>query len=282
MNQVSLRRRTGQSRGFTLVELLVVIGIIAILIGILLPALQAARRQSYQTKCMASLREIGHAIMMYSMDNKGYWPLAALRLPDPDTSPSSWRAWADTIAPYVTKAKIEKRADIDKARRNSVLWGCPAYRATIDYSTAPGGADMVYTGYGMNYLPPTYWASGKLEDQSIRTVGVPNGKYARFTVWQQKASDRMIVTDAIWEFIKVCSTPLKRSTVELPGYDSTTGWPSELFVVDPLRHAKPGTPKKAVWSTKSLSILYCDGHAAPGSVIDAYNAIYSPGRDSTK
>jgi prepilin-type N-terminal cleavage/methylation domain-containing protein/prepilin-type processing-associated H-X9-DG protein len=67
--------RTGPATGFTLIELLVVISIIALLVGILLPALGAARRSAQTSKCLSNVRQIAMASQYYANDFDDYLPL---------------------------------------------------------------------------------------------------------------------------------------------------------------------------------------------------------------
>src|SRR5205823_12161515 len=72
--EFAMTRITKSRAAFTLVELLVVIGIIAILIGFLLPALNKARRAGVTTACLSQLRQIGIAINIYATESKGWFP----------------------------------------------------------------------------------------------------------------------------------------------------------------------------------------------------------------
>jgi prepilin-type N-terminal cleavage/methylation domain-containing protein/prepilin-type processing-associated H-X9-DG protein len=79
--------------GFTLVELLVVIGIIAVLIAMLLPALNKAREQARATKCLSNLRQLAIALVSYCNNNKGSFPGQGQR-----GGGNNWIAWDEVPA----------------------------------------------------------------------------------------------------------------------------------------------------------------------------------------
>jgi prepilin-type N-terminal cleavage/methylation domain-containing protein/prepilin-type processing-associated H-X9-DG protein len=95
---------------FTLVELLVVIGIIALLIAVLLPALRRARESANRIACASNMRQIGTAFMMYTDEYRGYFPRPAV-----EPQPEDWIYWQSNrkleesrIAPYLGRRLNEK------------------------------------------------------------------------------------------------------------------------------------------------------------------------------
>lgn len=103
-NVLARRRRM---LGFTLVELLVVIGIIALLVSVLLPVLGRAKDNANRVACLSNLRQLGLAFMMYAGENKGKFPVSARF---PTALPEDWIWWhqgrdinQSVIAKYIGK-----------------------------------------------------------------------------------------------------------------------------------------------------------------------------------
>ncbi len=133
-----------KTRGFTLVELLVVIGVIAILIALLLPALARAREQAQTLVCASNMRQIGIGMDLYAHDWKQWYPPTPWDTtwgPDPGVGQTSWII---RIAPYVSRWDAMSSPSPAKLHAIEVLWCPTAERVTTDY----------FRHYGINpYIP---------------------------------------------------------------------------------------------------------------------------------
>jgi prepilin-type N-terminal cleavage/methylation domain-containing protein/prepilin-type processing-associated H-X9-DG protein len=106
-----------QRRGFTLIELLVVIAIIAVLIGLLLPAVQKVREAANRTQCSNNLKQIGLAMHNYESDRKRF-PVGGLSAPLAPLGKASNASALVQLLPYLEQANLYNKADLNQSMQD--------------------------------------------------------------------------------------------------------------------------------------------------------------------
>jgi prepilin-type N-terminal cleavage/methylation domain-containing protein/prepilin-type processing-associated H-X9-DG protein len=195
-------------RAFTLIELLVVIAIIAILIGLLLPAVQKVRAAAARTKCQNNLKQIGLAFHNYAsaMDGKfpddtthfangsATWPTGGL------TSP--YGSWNTAILPYIEQDNLYRQYDNTKDWWDSTGNNANVASTKIPMYLCPAGPNpervMITTnaaGYTFNARPADYVGVGGVYDTSNQAANWHRGvMQAKLAAGQTRIAD---ITDGL-------------------------------------------------------------------------------------
>jgi prepilin-type N-terminal cleavage/methylation domain-containing protein/prepilin-type processing-associated H-X9-DG protein len=271
-------RKSRHPQAFTLVELLVVIGIIALLVAILLPSLQKAKEQASITKCASNLRQIAMGIIMYAGDNKGRLPPSAIG-PKDTIYPKGW-FWSNEL---VRQGYVSSVQGVDKSGK--MLIGDSAFRCPdgIDEAFGFSGFGALYPREGRNqqYL----WNPWPTSAQGVRTwyalnsftcekgtmggttpAAAPNGSNSAPFLWynNQNAGNGeadMGLRDGSGRFIRTLSQ-IKRSALMVMAFDgnawnwsniaNSTGYSARISG----RHGKPLNNGKDGW----FNCAFFDGH----------------------
>ena len=179
-----------KKQGFTLIELLVVIAIIALLLAILMPALQKVREQGKKIVCSNNQKQIGISLTMYGSENDNKLPL----------NQGGYWLWdiAYSTSDYIMDTGGDRRtfycpADPTKKPEMAILW---QYSQNPQIGTDSDWVVEPQTGRGSLYRVTSYfWMMDTIQGRTVELEGTPKKEWVKTLTCKQPASTELI-TDA--------------------------------------------------------------------------------------
>lgn len=246
---------------FTLIELLVVISIIALLVGILLPALGAARKSAQNAACLSALKQIGIAIGAYAVDNKEYVP--RLREFSSTLTDSQLSSVADNFDGGENVAESWWTSQLATSGYGATpdMFKCPSFESADENSDsvreAPLDDPSDYRWRNVDYGINGYAYAAKRADR---------GTAPKLDIWyrsireseMRRPTETLAVVD-MWHAIADPANPRGHNpSIEQRGYY----WVSGVDFGFTFPHARH--------SGGSMNITWGDGHASGVTVTDIY------------
>lgn len=300
----------GKPAAFSLIELLVVIGIIGILIALLLPAVQAAREAARQSQCKNNLKQLGLAALSHEAAHghfpTGGWGFGWVGDPDRGFDRRQPGAWTYNVLPYIEQGALRSlgagQSDADKRRSMLTViatpiavFNCPSRRPSVAFPCQHSGAlynldpptmaaQSDYAGNEGDYEPPgPLWPSGMPQTLEDGDRATPNLHYdgiiftmSRTTV--AEVSDGMANTILLGErHLDPVDYLSERQTM----YEETRGGTMRVFLKpdlnpnSPYSQLQPYTPDSLANDLNGYTPAFGSAHSSGASFAFCDGSVHS-------